>query len=89
MPVPKVLREAMEHATLSFNGQTGIDINSGKCFEWASIVFDLVEGSKIAGHNVGGHGHSYIEYEGRCYDAECPRGVLYWDNLPFFNRAAR
>ena len=85
----KVLKDAMRHATLSFEGLSEEDINSGKCFEFARIVFDLVEGSKIAGHNIDGHGHSWIEYEGKCYDAECSQGVLFWGNLPFFKRLAR
>ena len=86
MPV-KVLKDAMRYATLVFDGPAE-GINSGNCFAWAKIVFDLVEGSKIAGHNIDGYGHSWIEYEGKCYDAECPQGVLFWGNLPFFKRIA-
>lgn len=62
------------------------DINRGSCFDFATVVFDLVEGSKIAGHNRHGCGHTYIEYKGRCYDAEAPQGVKRWQSLPFFKR---
>lgn len=33
--------------------------------------------------------HSWIYHEGRCYDAECPMGVLSFFSLPFFERAIR
>lgn len=80
------ITEACLHATLEFPGSSEEDINCGSCFEWASLVFDLVEGSKIAGHNVRGHGHSWVEYEGLCYDAETPDGIADWRKLPFFKR---
>ena len=78
--------EACHAATLQFEGRTEKDINSGECFEWATIVFDLLEGSKIAGHNINGCGHSWIEYRGLCWDAETPQGVRGWLKLPFWQR---
>ena len=33
--------------------------------------------------------HSWIYHDGRCYDAECPNGVLSFFSLPFFVRAIR
>jgi hypothetical protein len=30
--------------------------------------------------------HSWLEYEGRCYDAECPDGVASPPDLPFYRR---
>lgn len=33
--------------------------------------------------------HSWIYYDGRCYDAECPQGVLSFFSLPFFVREIR
>jgi hypothetical protein len=69
-----------------FMSLTAEQINSGCCFDWAVKVFDLVEGSKIAGHNIEGHGHSYIEVGGLCFDAECWEGVEDWQQLPFFRR---
>jgi hypothetical protein len=83
---PAQLLTAFEEASLSFPDRTPEEINSGKCFDWAAIVFDLVEGSKIAGHNVAGNGHTYVEIDGRCYDAECYEGVDDWLDLPFFKR---
>jgi hypothetical protein len=53
------------------------------------VVFDLVEGSKIAGHSIEGHGHTYIEVEGWCFDAECWDGVEDWQQLPFFRRVLK
>jgi hypothetical protein len=80
------IQEACAKATACYPGLTPKEINSGLCFEWAKIVFNLVEGSKIAGHNINGNGHSYIEYKTVCYDAEAPQGVSYWRDLPFFQR---
>ncbi len=61
-------------------------INRGWCFEWATIVFDEVQGSKIAGNRLNGCGHTWIEYKGLCYDAEAPNGVCNWLDLPFWKR---
>jgi hypothetical protein len=79
------IHDACHYAT-ELVGQPPEEINKGLCFEWAWVVFDLVEGSKIAGHNVNGHGHTFIEYGQWCYDAECPQGVQDWRDLPFFRR---
>ena len=84
----KILKDVMDRATKSCM-LTPEEINRGSCFLWASVVFNLVHGSKIAGENVEGRGHTWIEYEGHCYDAETPEGVLFWGNLPFFKRVAR
>ena len=86
MNSPQRLRAVFDEATLRFPGLTAEDINGGKCFEWATIVFDLLEGSKIAGHSISGHGHSYIEIDSVCYDAECYEGRADWLDLPFFER---
>ena len=72
--------------TKRFEEMAEQDINLGLCFEWATIVFDLLEGSKIAGHNVHGVGHTWIEYKGMLYDAEVPQGVRSWLSLPFWVR---
>ena len=79
------ITEACHEATCRLE-ESPLIINSGRCFQWATIVFDLVEGSKIWGHNVDGFGHSFIEHEGRFYDAESPEGVKDWQDLPFFQR---
>ena len=62
------------------------DINNGSCFDFATVVFELIAGCKIAGQNIGGVGHTWIEYKGRCYDAEVPEGVRNWLSLPFWKR---
>jgi hypothetical protein len=73
-------------ATLQFEDMTEEDINSGSCFDWATIVFDYVAGSKIAGQNINDCGHTWVEFKGRCYDAEVPQGVRNWLDLPFWKR---
>ena len=78
--------EACHAATLRFPGLTEEDINSGSCFDWATEVFDLIEGSRIAGHNLNGVGHCYIYYRGYYYDAEVPQGIRNWLALPFWTR---
>lgn len=75
-------------ATVAKWGKKPEEINNGECFDFATVIFSAIEGSKIAGHNVHGAGHTYIEYMGRCYDAERPRGVKRWRALPFFKRIA-
>jgi len=79
------ITEACHEATCRLE-ESPLIINSGHCFQWAAIVFDLISGSKIAGENVRGRGHTWIEYEGLCYDAESPEGVKDWQDLPFFRR---
>lgn len=81
-----LMSEACTHATLAFPGMTEEDINSGECFEWAAIVFDMIPGSKIAGQSIRGCGHTWVEFKGRLYDAEVPRGVRNWKALPFWQR---
>ncbi len=71
---------------IKFRGLSARNINSGQCFEWATIVFDKIAGSKIAGQNIRGCGHTWIEYKGRLYDAEVPNGVRNWKDLPFWKR---
>ena len=81
----KEVYEACLQATLNFPKMTEEEINEGCCFDWATIVFDLVEGSKIAGHNIG-CGHCWVEYRGLCFDSETPHGVRNWKHLPFWVR---
>ena len=84
------LPEAMQTATaevLKEEGLTSVEqINSHNCFNWAFRVFNLVPGTKICGHNIDGEGQSFIEYQGRFYDAEYPSGVSRWWLLPSFQR---
>lgn len=80
------MTEACLATTLRFEGLTEEDINSGHCFTWAEIVFELVNGSKIAGMNLNGCGHVWVEYKGLCYDSETPEGTRNWLNLQFWKR---
>jgi hypothetical protein len=79
------IRDAGQLATATLKGSPRW-INEGLCFRWAGLVFNKVEGSKIAGHNRFGQGHSWVEYAGKCYDAECLEGVETWIDLPFWQR---
>lgn len=79
------INDACHYAT-ELVGESPEAINNGLCFQWASLVFDLVPGSKIAGENIDGHGHSWVEYGMWCYDSETPDGVQDWKDLPFFRR---
>ena len=79
------IQEAMRRA-LSELGMKPRQVNEHDCFNFASIVFNLIPGSKIGGHNIDGEGQSYIEYDGLCYDSECPAGVDHWTKLPTFQR---
>ena len=67
------------------------EINSGNCDSFA-MAFVL----RLGGYKDGLQdnatpdpsdyaGHCWIEYEGRCYDAECPQGVDTWKELPIFS----
>jgi hypothetical protein len=78
--------EACLCATLRFEGKTEEDINYGDCFNWAEIVFDLMPGSKIVWQSLNQCWHTWIEYKGLCYDAEVPKGIRNWLNLPFWER---
>jgi hypothetical protein len=77
------IQEAIKQA-ISELGLPARKINERDCFNFASIVFNLIPGSKIGGHNIDGEGQSYIEYDGRCYDSECPQGTDHWTKLPTF-----
>lgn len=81
-----LMTQACHNATLSFENRTEEDINSGECFEWATVVFDRIPGCKIVGQNIRGCGHTWTEYRGRLYDAEVPNGVRNWKDLPFWVR---
>jgi hypothetical protein len=80
------MTEACLRATRSFKNKSEEEINYGSCFDWATIVFNAISGSKIAGQNIGGVGHSWIEWKGLVYDAEVPHGVRSWLKLPFWQR---
>jgi len=80
-----------------WSGITPYEINNGYCEDFALDVIDFLENQfghdKGLGDNatpiddedkLGFPGHYWIEYNGMCYDAECPNGVEDWRDLPIF-----
>ena len=88
------IEEAIEQVLEEYN-LSGRVINRGYCEEFASRVIDIMGGySHVL--DIGADdmdvepwvGHYWIEYEGRFFDAECIRGVDFWQDLPIFKRCA-
>lgn len=77
----------MADATSSFKPLTPRQINDGRCNDWAWFVWNRMPGTLIGGHRIDAEGHAYIFYRGRYYDAETPKGVKQWWQLPWFRRA--
>lgn len=65
-------------------------INNGYCADFFSVIFERLGCPKeiIAGNDYEpeGFGHTWIIFENRHYDAECPEGVDDWKNLPIWAR---
>ena len=80
------LQQAMRDATKFFRPLTPRQINEHDCFNWAFRVYNRVPGTKIVGHNIDGEGQSCIEYQGRFYDSETPKGKRNWWELPTYRR---
>jgi len=70
--------------------ESAYDINNGLCEEFAVQLEEKIPGSEINAtptcyeFDKGWPGHYWLEYKGRCYDAECPNGVRDWKKLPIF-----
>lgn len=70
------------------------ELNNGDCPTVAARVCSRVpDAEKKTGLTVfkGTHrrrypAHTWIVYDGLCYDAECISGTPYWHNLPIFRR---
>lgn len=54
-------------------------INCGDCWLWALLAHRMLPGSKM--YTIGGSMHVCLEYNGKYYDSESPRGVKTWKNL--------
>ncbi len=69
-----------------------IDINKGLCDTFALEVIKRMGGysseitDQATDFDTDLPGHFWLEYKGRCYDAECPQGVNNWLELPMFAR---
>lgn len=69
------------------------DINNGHCKPFARDIKRKI-GDNVQIHSWGfdtngynSYAHSWIEYDGRHYDAECSQGVEHPSELPIFQRA--
>lgn len=66
------------------------DINVGSCFDFAFEVCQKLKDQGIRTAKMRkGKGHTWIEYNGKHYDAESPRGVKAPNRLMYFKRNAR
>lgn len=66
-------------------------INNGICADFATILWERfrAHGMRIVSdEDMDGreYTHTFVEYGGRYYDAECPYGVSNWKELPIFTR---
>lgn len=67
----------------------GYIINSGLCEDFAIEVTKLLELSTNSIETTEDdnlHGHYWIIFKGKYYDAECSKGVINWGQLPIFKR---
>ena len=73
-------------------GKTAYRINDGHCDWFAEDLVFLLEWQNKRPlywdtedpDEIGLPGHCWVILEGRCYDAETPRGVPNWEKLPIF-----
>ncbi len=85
------IEQAILQAIQEFGG-CGYLINSGECEDFTTRVIDIMGGytEELTDNAtpLGGEypGHYWIEYKGKCYDAECFTGVSNWRNLPIFKK---
>lgn len=69
--------------------ETPKEINNGLCADFAHILWEEDRSLNITNDEEKGaddYTHTFIESEGRYYDAECPGGVEDWRELPIFSR---
>jgi hypothetical protein len=63
-------------------GYTPEEINNGQCRVFAEEISMAVENVFVRNGNC----HSWLEFQGKCYDSECIHGVDNWKHLPFYQR---
>jgi hypothetical protein len=69
-----------------------IEINRGGCADIADIVWRMtkhvadVEITSDEDEDGGEYTHTFLKYDGRFFDAECPDGVDDWRDLPIYAR---
>jgi hypothetical protein len=82
--LPSLIRELV-------GDECPIQINTGGCADIATILWERHrELNVVSDEDMGGreYTHTFIEHQGRYYDAEAPDGVDDWHDLPIFARQA-
>lgn len=79
--------QALKLAHKNWSTFTGKVCNTGFCDIYADKLSKLLPGSKIWSTEQSGpsgtFGHVWVEYKGKYYDAETPKGVTDWKQLPW------
>lgn len=87
--ITKIINERVR-AFIDAGSKSAWGINNGECQEFAEDIASKVKGAEIfeSGFGVWEDApeptHFFIRYNGRWYDAEAPRGVKSWKDLPIF-----
>lgn len=61
-------------------------INNGNCFNWAYIVYLLLEDKEVSLYSDDEFVHAFVKIGDLYYDSECPTGVNCWEDLPTYQR---
>jgi len=72
-------------------GLSPYEINTGSCDNFADSVLDEAKhcGLDVSLREDENVGHIWVVYKGRHYDAEVPKGVSDWKELPIIKRNER
>lgn len=65
------------------------DINNGYCADFATVVWERLgkpQELKFEDLYGPGSGHTWLSFNNRHYDAECPNGTDDWKTLPIWQR---
>lgn len=77
------------YSSISWHPTKVKDINNGFCADWATLVWEQFREVNIVNDEEMGakeYSHTFLEYKGLYYDAECIDGVEDWTQLPIFLR---
>ena len=62
------------------------DINNGWCYCFAESLRENFPEAKIHEVHFNNIPHAFVEYKGKYYDSETPKGVKNWKKLPIFRK---
>lgn len=65
------------------------EINNGYCADFADAIWRALPEVQVWADcelGMGEYRHTFIEFDGLYYDAECPKGVYDWRLLPIYQR---